>query len=61
MEFDDSNNNIVHTNHIFFQTLKQKLAEILYLKREAFHIKTTIWKSEKDTKYNLPDFYSKAN
>ena len=51
----------VDTNHALFQTLKQKLAEILQSKKEAFRMKTTIWILDKETKYTLPDSHVKAD
>ena len=51
----------VDTNHALLQTPKQELAEILQSKGEAFRMKATIWKSEKETKYALPDSHVKAD
>ena len=55
------NQDTVDTNHTLLQTPKQELTEILQSKREAFRMKATIWKSDKDTKYVLPDFHIKAD
>ena len=48
---------VVDTNHVLLQIPKQELAKILKSKGEAFHLKTTIWKSDKEIKYGLPDFH----
>lgn len=55
------NKNTVDTNYAFFQTLKQKLAEIFQSKGEAFYIKVTIWKSKKKIRYALFDSHIKVN
>lgn len=55
------NEEIVDTNHALLQTPKQELAEILQSKGEAFRIKATTWRSEKETKYVLPDSHVKAD
>ena len=60
-EVHHPNQDTVDTNHALLQTPKQELAEILQSKGEAFRMKATIWKSDKDTKYALPDFYVKAD
>ncbi len=60
-EIHHLNEDIVNTNHALLQTPKQEQAEILQLKSEAFHMKTTIWKSKEETKYALPDFNVKAD
>ncbi len=52
---------IIDTNHLLLQTPKQELAEIFQSKGEAFRMKATIWKSDKETKYALPDSYVKAD
>ena len=51
----------VDTNHALFQTPKQELAKILQSKKKAFCIKATIWKSDKETKYALPDSHVKVD
>ena len=51
----------VDTNHALLQTPKKELAEILLSKREVFRMKTTILKSDKETKYTLPDSNVKAD
>ena len=56
-----SNKSIIDSNHAIFLIYKEKLVKILQLKREVFCIKTTIWKSEENRKYALPNFYGKIN
>lgn len=56
-----SNKNVIDTNHTILQIPKEELAEIFQSTREVFHMKVTIWKSEKDIKYALPDSYFKVD
>ena len=58
---EKSNQNLVQTNHVYVQTHKQKIAKILQSKEETFHIKVTIWKLDKKTKYALSDSHVKAD
>ena len=58
---EKSNQNLIQTNHALVQTPKQELAEILQSKEEAFRMKATVWKSDKETKYALPDSHVKAD
>ena len=58
---EKSNQNLVQTNHALIQIPKQELAKTLQSKKEAFCMKATIWKSDKETKYALPDLHVKAD
>lgn len=60
-EIHHPNKDIVDLNRAFFKISKQKLAEILQSKRKAFRMKATIQKSEKNTKYALPDSHVQAD
>ena len=55
------NQDTIHTNHVFFQTPKQKLVKIFQSKRKTFCMKATIWKLNKNTKYALSNSHVKSN
>ena len=60
-EIDHLDKNTVENNHTLFQTSKQELTKIFWLKKKTFCIKTTIWKTKKRTRYALLDSYVKAD
>ena len=60
-EIHQSDKGIVDINYAFFQIPKEKLAKIFQSKGETFCMKSTIWKSEEETRYALSDSYFKAN
>lgn len=60
-EIHHPNKDTVDTNLALLKTPKQELAEIFQSKGEALSMKATIWKSEKDTEYVLPDSHIKAD